>query len=264
MTWVINSCYLLVMLCHSRVLHMPVPSKLVHNCFVVTRSWNLYVFLPSMFWLWPCIVQAVVHNALLGVIRMTASLRRRDFPIEWLLPKHGLHWPCEALSVLQRHLHPISRPSVYPVPSSWMATPRTRIPAGRASHGAPPVDLVSCLSGQSGCHDGGSWRRRPSGMATGGTEDGLVVAWPRSCCQQQRPRPTTGHGHVPDSAAHDAIHHSITLLPPPSRCQWAPFTAPCIPSKSHSFYHVECVISINHKWIPCAIEPRRSRVCLDY
>jgi hypothetical protein len=26
------------------------------------------------------------------------------------------------------------------------------------------------------------------------------------------------------------------------------------------FYHVECVTSINHTWIPYAIEPRRSAV----
>jgi hypothetical protein len=54
----------------------------------------------------------------------------------------------------------------------------------------------------------------PVGMAAGGTEEGLLVAYPKRCCRQPSPRPAVAGGHVPGHAAPDDIHHSITPLPP--------------------------------------------------
>jgi hypothetical protein len=182
----------------------------MHNCFRVTMSWNLYLFLPSMFWPWPRTAQAIVCTALLGFIRMTAAPHKHGFPVDRLPPIHGLHWSCEAAFVPQRHLPPISRPIAYPL-TSLMATPRTRMHAGRLSHGAPPVDLVARWPGQSGCPDGDSWRWRPAGMAMGGTEDGLVVAWPRNFVGS----------HVPDLVLAAAMSPTLLLLTPsttPSCC----------------------------------------------
>jgi hypothetical protein len=54
--------------------------------------------------------------------------------------------------------------------------------------------------------------------------------------------------HLCCSWRHPPLHHAVAS--PTFRCQWAPYTPPCIRSKFHSFYHVECITSINHKWIP--------------
>jgi hypothetical protein len=50
-------------------------------------------------------------------------------------------------------------------------------------------------------------------MATAGTEEGLLLVWPSFCCRQPRPRPAAADGHVPDPAAPDANHRSVTPLP---------------------------------------------------
>jgi hypothetical protein len=107
-----------------------------------------------------------------------------------------------------------SFPQRLPVPSSWKTTLRTRMTGGRTSHGAPRLDLVARRPGQPERRNGASRRRRPVGMATGGAEEGMVVAWPRCCCRQPRPRPGGGGGHVSDPAAPDAIHHYVTPPPP--------------------------------------------------
>jgi hypothetical protein len=116
---------------------MPVPWKLLHNFFVVTRSWNLYAFLPSMIWSLSRTVQVIVSARGHQDVSSSSPVRLPGRPTS------ASTWPALALwGTLRPATPPPSNPcsSAYPMPSSWMTTPRTRMPAGCPSHGAPRVE----------------------------------------------------------------------------------------------------------------------------